>query len=139
MFCYDKDMSPKRILVVDDDMSVLQSLDAVLTSMGFYVLLAPNGADGLEIVNTQWIDCIILDLNMPLVSGYVFLQDAFSISMNKEVKTIILTGQLLMAGPCKLTLPNIEGQIKKPFEINELKQCVLNILRGDACKMLKDA
>ena len=41
-------MGSKTVLVIDDDMSVLETVDFILTSEGYNVLLAPNGEDGLK-------------------------------------------------------------------------------------------
>ena len=122
-------MGAKTILVVDDDLSVLETVDYILTSDGYNVLLASNGQDGLDIIGQQWVDCIILDLRMPQVSGYLFTNLAIKESKNPKIKIMLLTGDSLMAGNCKITLPNVHQKISKPFDINELKQSVSQLLR----------
>ena len=122
-------MSPKTILVVDDDMSVLETLDFILTSDGYTVFLAANGEDGLDIIKSEWIDCIILDLRMPKVSGYLFANLAINNSKNKDVKIILLTGESLMAGQCKVDVANVSHKITKPFDLDELRKSLADLVK----------
>ena len=121
-------MGSKTVLVIDDDMSVLETVDFILTSEGYNVLLAPNGEDGLEIVKNEWIDAIILDLRMPKVSGYLFANLVQNESQNKSIKVMLLTGESLMAGNCKINLPNVSHKLSKPFDIDELKKTILSLV-----------
>ena len=122
-------MSPKTILIVDDDMSVLETLDFILTSDGYTVFLAANGEDGLDIIKSEWIDCIILDLRMPKVSGYLFANLAINNSKNKDVKIILLTGESLMAGQCKVDVENVSHKITKPFDLDELRKSLADLVK----------
>ena len=97
-------MCPKSILVIDDDASILETLDFVLTSDGYNVFIANNGEDGLSILQSNWIDGIVLDLKMPHLSGYLFATIALKHTQNKNVKILVLTGESLMAGNCELTV-----------------------------------
>ena len=122
-------MSQKTILIVDDDMSVLETLDFILTSDGYTVFLAANGEDGLDIIKSEWIDCIILDLRMPKVSGYLFANLAINNSKNKDVKIILLTGESLMAGQCKVDVANVSHKITKPFDLDELRKSLADLVK----------
>ncbi len=121
-------MGSKTILVVDDDMSVLETVDFILTSEGYNVLLASNGEDGLEIMKSEWVDAIILDLRMPKVSGYLFANLVIKESQNKDIKIMLLTGESMMAGHCKINLPNVAHKLSKPFDIEELKKTLLTLV-----------
>ena len=121
-------MGSKTILVVDDDMSVLETVDFILTSEGYNVLLASNGEDGLEIMKSEWVDAIILDLRMPKVSGYLFANLVIKESQNKDIKIMLLTGESMMAGHCKINLPNVTHKLSKPFDIEELKKTLLTLV-----------
>ncbi len=121
-------MEPKTILVVDDDMSVLETVDFILTSEGYNVLLASNGEDGLDVIKSEWVDGIILDLRMPKVSGYLFANLVVKESKNKDIKILLLTGESMMAGHCKINLPNVKSKLSKPFDIEELKKSLLDLV-----------
>ena len=61
-------MSP-RILTVDDEPSVLDTITQILRARGYEVFTAVNGVEGLRICTENRPDLVICDLNMPLMSG----------------------------------------------------------------------
>ena len=63
----------KRILLVEDDASVLEGVRRLLSAAGYDVETARNGLEALERVNRQKPDAIILDLIMPVMTGWEFL------------------------------------------------------------------
>jgi CheY-like chemotaxis protein len=121
-------MGEKTILVIDDDLSILETIDFLLTSEGYSVLLAPNGEDGLEIIKEQWIDAIILDLRMPKISGYLFANMVTRSSKNPDIKIMILTAESLMVGQSTISLPNVRSKMTKPFDAEELKQNIIKLM-----------
>lgn len=62
-----------RLLVVDDDASIRESIQLILESTGYEVLTAADGLDGLDALGQALPDVIISDLNMPRMSGFEFL------------------------------------------------------------------
>ncbi|HEY1205502.1 MAG: sigma-54 dependent transcriptional regulator [Bryobacteraceae bacterium] len=64
-----------RILVVDDEEDIRESLEALLTLEGYAVDLAPNGAEGLRKLESREYDLVLLDLMMPDRSGMDVLRD----------------------------------------------------------------
>lgn len=79
-----------RILVVDDEPSILNSLRRLLRSRGFDVITAESAAAGLEVLEREIIDVVISDMRMPLMTGAEFLEQVFLRWPN--VKRILLTG-----------------------------------------------
>ena len=59
-----------RILLVDDDQAVRDSLKEVLEGEGYVVVPAENGERALELANESRIDLVLLDLNMPVKNGW---------------------------------------------------------------------
>jgi len=60
----------KRILLVDDDSTVRDSLNNVLQSEGYLVIPADNGQQALDLANKSSVDLVLLDLNMPVKNGW---------------------------------------------------------------------
>ena len=60
----------KRILLVDDDSTVRDSLNDVLVSRGYSVIPAENGQQALALANESSVDLVLLDLNMPVKNGW---------------------------------------------------------------------
>ena len=81
----------KRILIVDDDGQILKSLQKVLEGSGYNVVLAANGQEGLNKMETETIDLVLLDLNMPFKNGW----DTFErmTCFNPFIPIIIITGR----------------------------------------------
>ncbi len=66
--------SPPRVLVIDDDRSILEVVEIALTERGYEVLLADDGAEGLARVERDRPDLVILDMVMPRRSGLTVLE-----------------------------------------------------------------
>ena len=60
----------KRILLVDDDPTVRDSLNDVLVAESYFVIPAENGLQALDLANKSSVDLVLLDLNMPVKNGW---------------------------------------------------------------------
>jgi DNA-binding response OmpR family regulator len=60
----------KRILLVDDDPTVRDSLSNMLVTEGYFVIPAENGQQALDLANELPVDLVLLDLNMPVKNGW---------------------------------------------------------------------
>lgn len=68
-------MKKKRtVLVIDDEETVLAAMKDMLELKGYNVLEANNGVSGLKILTERAIDLVVLDLNMPRMDGYMFME-----------------------------------------------------------------
>jgi DNA-binding response OmpR family regulator len=63
----------KRILIVDDQETIILFLRDRLEKLGFEVAIASNGLEGLEILRTESVKGILLDLEMPIMDGLTML------------------------------------------------------------------
>jgi len=80
----------KRILVVDDDQSIRESLKKVLEELGYETALAPDGADVNLRVQAQKFDLVILDLNMPRRNGWAVLENLST--AHPMIPVLVITG-----------------------------------------------
>lgn len=64
----------KKILIVDDEEAICESMGDLLDTRGYNVTTAYNGVAGLKLTAEQKFDLIILDLNMPRMDGYMFME-----------------------------------------------------------------
>jgi CheY-like chemotaxis protein len=67
-------MSKGKILIVDDDPAICETMSDLLDLKSYEIVVAGNGVDGLKICADQTIDLVILDLNMPRMDGYMFME-----------------------------------------------------------------
>ncbi|NNM34051.1 MAG: response regulator [Gemmatimonadetes bacterium] len=83
----------RRILVVDDDADVRAVLDEELTAAGYQVFQAANGLEALRQVERVRPATILLDLLMPVMDGYGFLQRLREHPRNLKIPVIIVTAK----------------------------------------------
>ena len=81
--------APARVLVVDDERSMRELLSIVLRRDGYEVLIAEDGAAGLELLKRERIDILITDLRMPQMSGVDLLREAKRIA--PDIVSIVMT------------------------------------------------
>jgi two-component system NtrC family sensor kinase len=84
-------LGPKRILAVDDSVTFLEALGAELRHEGYDVVLARSGEEALDLLAVQTVDCILLDLLMPGLSGKETCRRIKSRPALRDVPLIILT------------------------------------------------
>jgi len=84
-------MDNKRILIVEDEESMLNAISDYLTSQEFVTLLARDGEEGLGIALKEHPDLILLDILMPKMDGMIMLQKLRDDEWGKKAPVIILT------------------------------------------------
>lgn len=86
-------MEKYRILCVDDDITMLNSLEDILMAAGYEVSLSKSGAQALKILERKIpCDLILLDVEMPDMDGYETLEKIQGIKGCEEIPVIFLTG-----------------------------------------------
>ncbi|OGX32294.1 MAG: hypothetical protein A3D27_01115 [Omnitrophica WOR_2 bacterium RIFCSPHIGHO2_02_FULL_46_37] len=83
----------KRILVIDDSRLNLGIISQALSQAGFEVATANNGNEELEKFKKEKIDLVILDLILPGLDGFGFLQICKNDPLIKHIPVIVLTGR----------------------------------------------
>src|SRR5213083_2894998 len=71
-----------RIIVIDDDPDILETVSRVLHSEHHDVTVAVNGAQGIQLIKARPLDLILCDISMPIVDGYAVFQ-----AVKNDVKT----------------------------------------------------
>lgn len=80
----------KRILVVDDESSIRESLSKILRAENYEVVLAEDGQAAIERHGAQRVDALILDLNMPVKDGWATLE--WLAQINPLLPVVVITG-----------------------------------------------
>jgi DNA-binding response OmpR family regulator len=121
--------SPPCILVVEDDRSVATMLETAFRTWGYEVLVARDGQEGIDIVATQSVNGILVDLHMPIMDGRTMLDElrwagyhmpVWVMSGGSDIQTL---RQLLDEGA--------EGCFIKPFSLQSLQQAFVQIISGE--------
>jgi DNA-binding response OmpR family regulator len=113
------DVDRKRILVIDDDMPLRGMLAAALRQHGFQVLLAGDGEEGQRALNIHHPDVILLDLAMPKVNGWDFLQRLQETGHLGRVPIIVVSAHLRVEPQAVLQM-GVSAILPKPFNLPEL-------------------
>ena len=113
------DGSGRKILVIDDDPAIRVLLQAVLRRMKFDVDLAEDGAAGLDKINSNGhFDLVLLDLMMPRLNGYEFI-DRVSAQFDGNKPHIIVFTAAGKRGVDKIPEDSICASILKPFDLDK--------------------
>ena len=121
-------MKKRKILIIDDEQSLLESLEMFLSEKGYMVSCAKSASEGLEINNTFHPDVIILDVRLPDKNGLEILEE---LQQKYKVKNvIIITAFHDMDTTIKAMKLGAIEYIPKPIDIEELEQALER-----ACKL----
>jgi CheY-like chemotaxis protein len=83
--------SSKKIMIVEDDQFLIRALSDKLTSEGHNVILAGNGEEALEKISSESPSLIILDLIMPTMNGFEFLEAVHNDSKIPEIPIVVIS------------------------------------------------
>ena len=81
----------KKILFIEDDTTLQESLGQVLKGAGFEVFHALNGEDGLKLAGEERPDVVLLDLILPKINGFDVLKELKGSDNTKHIPVIVLT------------------------------------------------
>lgn len=82
----------KKILVVDDETVVRESLEEILTEKGFTVLKADDGESGYDLIAQETPDLLIIDILLPKLDGIALCEKIRKNSKLKHIPIILITG-----------------------------------------------
>lgn len=116
-----------HILVVDDDKNTRKLMGAVLESAKYTVYTAENGEDALEVMDTEHIDLVVLDIMMPKMDGYTFTQTLRSVK--NDLPILMVSAKQLPADRKKGFLMGIDDFMTKPVDEEELILHIKALLR----------
>jgi CheY-like chemotaxis protein len=124
------DGSGRRILVIDDDLAIRVLLQAVLKRMNFSVELAEDGAAGLErLQSDRTFDLILLDLMMPRLNGYEFIERVTAAYPDARPHIIVFTAAG-KRGVEKIPADAVCNSILKPFDLEKFVEMIGDCLNG---------
>jgi CheY-like chemotaxis protein len=123
------DGSGRRILVIDDDLAIRVLLQAVLKRMKFTVELAEDGQVGLDKLKHDGYDLILLDLMMPRVNGYEFIEKIGEEYPEERPHIIVFTAAG-KRGVEKIPPDAVCNSILKPFDLEKFIEMIGECLAG---------
>ena len=119
-----------KILVVDDEPNIVQTLQDRLEMNDYKVFTAGNGKEGLEKALQEKPDVILLDVIMPIMDGHEMLESLRKQPGGAEASVIMLTARSQTQDIARANACGIEDYIVKPFDLSELLEKIETVLEN---------
>ena len=116
-----------HILVVDDDKNTRRYMRAVLEAADYTVTTAENGAEALKVMESEYIDLVVLDIMMPEMDGYQFTEALRGVQNNLPI--LMVSAKQLSADRKKGFRAGIDDYMTKPVDMEELVLRIQALLR----------
>jgi two-component system cell cycle response regulator len=121
----------RTILVIDDVEENRLILQRRLEAEGFVVTSARNGKEGLETMEQQRPNMILLDLNMPVMDGHTFLKTIKADNRYAKIPVIIITALDETGAVIKTMRAGACGYLTKPFNMDQIRAQLDFCIRGE--------
>lgn len=121
-----------RVLVVDDDPSVVDMLRLGLEAEGMRVHTAGDGAEALDVLHKSPIDLVLLDIMMPRVDGWMALMEIRNNPATADIPVIMLTAKTQDLARILAFKQGVQQYVTKPFNLMELVARIQSLMRGRA-------
>ncbi len=114
------------VMVIDDDPGIQATVSAILEFEGYDVVVAADGHDALERLDSIRPGLIILDLMMPRMDGYLFAEELGRRGLRGAIPIVVLTADAHAAA--KAGQVGADGYLEKPFTLDGLLDEVHRVL-----------
>lgn len=111
------------LLIIDDETDLRETISELFLMVGYKVIEANDGYDGLEKVKKSKPDLIVCDVMMPRLDGYGFLEQ-LKLTENSDIPVVFITARTEISDQEKGILLGARAYIIKPFSFKELKWIV---------------
>ena len=117
----------KRILLVDDDHEIVESMRVALEASGYKILVARDGNQGLAMAERDDPDLVILDMMMPKRSGFLVLE-RLRRTRRIPMRVIMITANEGSRHKAYAEMLGVDDYIRKPFPMDRLIESVNSLL-----------
>ena len=121
-------MPGQRILICDDDPTILRLLQVNLELEGYDVLLANHGEEAYEVATRELPDLIILDIMMPRMDGYQTCQKLKATEETKQIPVVFLSAKAQQSDIDVGKAHGVADYLTKPFDPDALIRVVEQLL-----------
>ena len=118
-------MEVAKILVVDDEPSILKLLKEALTQWGYQVACVGTGAEALEAIRTELFDAAITDIRMPEMSGLDLLREIKR--HDESIEVVVMTGYPTIASAVEALKEGAYDYLSKPLILDELRHLMARV------------
>ncbi|MBI2156761.1 MAG: sigma-54-dependent Fis family transcriptional regulator [Candidatus Rokubacteria bacterium] len=118
-------MEPAKVLVVDDEPSILRLLNEALTQWGYQVTTAANAREAIEALRTGLFDAAITDIRMPDMSGLELLREIKK--HDDAIEVLVMTGYPTIASAVEALKEGAYDYLSKPLILDELRHLMARV------------
>jgi CheY-like chemotaxis protein len=118
----------KQILIVENSAEYRQLLGEIVTGLGLVPLVAEKARRALELLKSNVVSLILLDIKMPQIHGDAFLEHIRQ--RGNRVPVVVISGFLTPDVLQKVRALGVRHVVVKPFRIQRLAQVMAEILQG---------
>ena len=119
---------PKKILIANDEQSIVVPLEFLMQQKGYHVMAAYNGEEAIEKIISFNPDLILLDIMLPIIDGFEVCQMIRSNPNWKDIKIIFVSAMGREVDIAKGLALGADAYITKPFANAEIIQKVREVL-----------
>ena len=128
-FLVPKSLNWKSVLIIDDDETLVRTVRPILISHGYSVLTANTGETGLQIVQTQKPDLVLLDVILPGIKGRDVCRKIKEDPATKKIPVVFLTAKFSEDDIKAEMAAGAESHLTKPVSIKQLVSTIDQFLR----------
>ncbi len=114
-----------KVLVIDDEQTLAQNLQAYLQTQGLDVHVAHDGASGIELAASLAPDVIVLDFRLPDMEGFQVLQ---AVRKNRDCHFVLITGHPTAEVRERAAELRVTHVLFKPFPLAELARVIFDLM-----------
>ena len=118
----------KKILVVEDNEQNRILMSQIFTHHGYEVLEATDGLTGLEMARAHIPDMILLDIQMPVMNGYMVIRELRNTPELKNIKVIAVTSFAMKGDREKALEAGFDEYVTKPIDTRKFPELVKELL-----------
>ena len=119
-----------RILIIEDNEKNLKLFSVIVKSLGYEILTAMNGEEGVKIAKEESPDLILMDIQMPVMDGITAFNILKSDEKTKNIPVIALTSYAMAGDRERLLAAGFVDYISKPIDKDGFIKTIEDILKG---------
>lgn len=132
----EKESVRKKILIIDDDREITESMRLALEAQGYEVFNGSDGNQGLAMTARELPDLVILDMMMPKRSGFLVLENLRR-TLKVPIRVIMITANEGNRHKAYAETLGVDDYIRKPFPMDRLLESVERLIgKGEKGEIL---
>src|SRR3954463_2576248 len=126
----EEDVLVKKVLVVDDDPTILTIASNRLQTESIQTFVANDGVEGLHMAREHRPDVVVLDLMMPKMHGYTLIQEIRNDPSLTHVKILVTSSKTYSSDVERTKRLGADGYLSKPYDLQQFWDTIRALLDG---------